>query len=109
MSKISPLKVESKIILAVGGIIIVLVSVFCSLGFFGYLGVETTMLTIEVIPFLVLAIGIDNIFILVHTYNRIDKNDDKSVAESIGRSLGEVGPSILITASSECFCFLIGM
>lgn len=41
-------KLESKITLAIGGIAIVLSSVFCSLGFFGYLGIQTTMLTIEV-------------------------------------------------------------
>lgn len=39
---------ESKIILAVGGIIVVLGAVGCSLGIFGYLDVATTMLTIEV-------------------------------------------------------------
>lgn len=100
--------VESKIILAVGGIVIVLLSVLCSLGFFGYLGVATTMLTVEVVPFLVLAVGVDNIFILVHTYNRLDKNKYEKVGEGIGEALGEVGPSILLTAASECCCFLIG-
>lgn len=100
--------VESKITLAFGGIIIVLVSVLCSLGVFGYLGLATTMLTIEVIPFLVLAVGVDNIFILVHTYNRLDKNQYASIYDGIGEALGQVGPSILLTAASEFFCFLIG-
>jgi Niemann-Pick C1 protein len=36
-------QIDSKIVLAIGGIAIVLISVLCSLGFFGYLGVETTM------------------------------------------------------------------
>lgn len=100
--------VESKITLAVGGIVIVLVSVLSSLGIFGYLQVATTMLTVEVIPFLVLAVGVDNIFILVHTYNRLDKNHYKTIGDGIGDALGKVGPSILLTSSSECFCFLIG-
>lgn len=100
--------VESKIILAVGGIFIVLTSVMCSLGIFGYLGVETTMLTIEVIPFLVLAVGVDNIFILVHTYNRLDKKEFPTIGDGVGEALGLVGPSILLTAASECCCFLIG-
>lgn len=105
---IQTLLVESKITLAIGGIVIVLVSVLCSLGVFGYLGVATTMLTVEVIPFLVLAVGVDNIFILVHTYNRLDKNNYEKVGDGIGDALGQVGPSILLTAASECFCFLIG-
>lgn len=100
--------VGSKITLAVGGIVIVLISVLCSLGVFGYLGVATTMLTVEVIPFLVLAVGVDNIFILVHTYNRLNKNEYATIGDGIGEALGRVGPSILLTASSECFCFLIG-
>lgn len=50
MSYKKPIKfqLESKITLAFGGIIIVLCSVGCSLGFFGYLGISTTLLTIEV-------------------------------------------------------------
>ena len=99
---------ESKITLAIGGIVIVLASVLCSLGVFGYLKVATTMLTVEVIPFLVLAVGVDNIFILVHTYNRLNKHDFPTIADGIGEALGRVGPSILLTAASECFCFLIG-
>lgn len=94
--------------LAVGGIAIVLGSVACSMGFFGYLGVSTTLLTLEVIPFLVLAIGVDNIFMLVHTYNRIDKAQYGSVADGIGEALGQVGPSIMLTSVSECCCFGIG-
>lgn len=49
---------------------IVLCSVLCSLGVFGYAGIPTTLLTIEVIPFLVLAVGVDNIFIIVQTHMR---------------------------------------
>lgn len=101
---------ESKITLAVGGIAVVLISVACSLGFFGYLGVQTTMLTIEVIPFLVLAVGVDNIFMLVHTYQRLSAaaSATDTPADIIGAALASVGPSILLTSASECCCFGIG-
>uniref|UniRef100_A0A1B0D1E4 Uncharacterized protein n=1 Tax=Phlebotomus papatasi TaxID=29031 RepID=A0A1B0D1E4_PHLPP len=111
LGKISGIRtffLESKITLAVGGIAIVLISVACSLGIFGYAGISTTMLTIEVIPFLVLAIGVDNIFIMVHTYNRMDRREYSTVAEGIGVTMAQVGPSILLTASAEIFCFGIG-
>lgn len=101
-------QLDSKVTLAVGGISIVLGSVACSLGFFGYLGFPTTLLTIEVIPFLVLAVGVDNIFMLVHTYNRLDKSEFEKTADGIGAALGQVGPSIILTALSECCCFGIG-
>lgn len=59
--------------LGVGGIVIVLSSVVIALGVGGYAGITTTMLTIEVIPFLVLAVGVDNIFIIVQTYQRRER------------------------------------
>lgn len=98
--------VTSKIILSIGGIFIVLASVTCSLGIFGYFGIPTTLLTIEVVPFLVLAVGVDNIFILVQTFERHPRFS--SVPEHMGRILGIVGPSMLLTSASECCCFLIG-
>lgn len=61
-------QVDSKVSLGIAGIFIVLSSVACSLGIFSYVGVPLTLIVIEVIPFLVLAVGVDNIFILVQTY-----------------------------------------
>ena len=63
-----PYQVDSKISLGSAGILIVLSSVACSLGIFSYMGMPLTLIVIEVIPFLVLAVGVDNIFILVQTY-----------------------------------------
>lgn len=61
-------QVDSKISLGIAGILIVLSSVACSLGIFSYIGIPLTLIIIEVIPFLVLAVGVDNIFIIVQTY-----------------------------------------
>ncbi|KAI4483549.1 hypothetical protein M0804_007809 [Polistes exclamans] len=99
---------SSKIVVSIGGIIIVIASVISSLGIFGYIGVSTTLLTIEVIPFLVLAVGVDNIFILVQTYQRNRKRPEESIPEHLGRITAMVGPSMLLTSMSELFCFLIG-
>lgn len=99
---------ESKVTLAIGGIFVVLASVACSLGFFGYLRVATTMLAIEVIPFLVLAVGVDNIFIMVHTFNRLNRADYIKTTDAIGVAVGQIGPSILQTSASEFCCFAIG-
>lgn len=38
------------------------------MGIFSYIGLPLTLIVIEVIPFLVLAVGVDNIFILVQAY-----------------------------------------
>lgn len=62
----------------------------------------------QVIPFLVLAVGVDNIFILVHTHQRNPRRVDESIPDHIGRVMAQVGPSMLLTSMSECFCFIIG-
>uniref|UniRef100_A0ABD2XPG3 SSD domain-containing protein n=1 Tax=Trichogramma kaykai TaxID=54128 RepID=A0ABD2XPG3_9HYME len=100
--------VSCKVFLSIGGILIVLFSVLCSIGIFGYIGVPTSLLTIEVIPFLVLAVGVDNIFILVRAHRHHKRRAQESVAEHVGRVVGLVGPSMLLTSVSEICCFLIG-
>ena len=58
------LQVDSKMTLGFVGILVILGSVFASIGFYGYVGIATSLIVIEVVPFLVLAIGADNVFIL---------------------------------------------
>ncbi|XP_017762316.1 PREDICTED: Niemann-Pick C1 protein isoform X5 [Eufriesea mexicana] len=104
----SRLLIDSKITLGLGGVLLVLASVVCSVGFFGFVGVPATLIIIEVIPFLVLAVGVDNIFILVQTHQRESRHPNESVPEHIGRILGQVGPSMLLTSVSESCCFFLG-
>ncbi|XP_050509778.1 NPC intracellular cholesterol transporter 1 isoform X3 [Diabrotica virgifera virgifera] len=104
----SRLLVDSKITLGLGGVFIVLASVVSSVGIFGYIGVPATLIIIEVIPFLVLAVGVDNIFILVQTHQRDSRKPNETHAEHIGRTLGHVGPSMLLTSVSESCCFFLG-
>ena len=47
------------------GVTLVLVSVTCALGITSYCGLPATLIVIEVVPFLVLAVGVDNVYILV--------------------------------------------
>jgi len=54
----------------------VLLSVAASVGLYSYIGVPMTLIIIEVVPFLVLAVGVDNIFILVQTY-QVSKHTSK--------------------------------
>lgn len=105
---IKHIMLESKFSLAMGGIIIVFSSVGSAIGICGYFGVITTMLTVEVVPFLVLAVGVDNIFIIVQTHQRRKRDDNLSIAENIGQTMSQVGPSMLLTSASEIFCFGIG-
>ncbi|CAG0894761.1 unnamed protein product [Darwinula stevensoni] len=99
---------DSKITLGLGGVLIVLFSVSASVGFYGYIGVPATLIVIEVIPFLVLAVGVDNIFIMVQSFQRATKNEQEDPNQFLGRVIGEVAPSILLSALSEACCFFLG-
>lgn len=103
--------IESRIVLGLGGILIVLASVLASIGILSFFGARATLIIIEVIPFLVLAVGVDNIFILVQALqrsNHLPNQLDRTVEERISSVVGEVAPSLLLASLSESACFLIG-
>lgn len=102
------LLIESRIVLALSGVTLVMLSVVASLGFYGYVAVPATLFVIEVIPFLVLAVGVDNIFILVQTWQREPRLENESIEEHIGRVVGKVAPSMLLSTTAEALCFFLG-
>ncbi|SCV68874.1 BQ2448_995 [Microbotryum intermedium] len=69
--------VDSKFLLGLWGIIIVLLSVSTSVALCSALDVKVTLVIAEVIPFLVLAIGVDNVFILSH---ELDQQNQRAYA-----------------------------
>lgn len=107
-NQLKRLLISTKVTLGLGGVLIVLVSVFAAVGFYGYVGVPCTMLIIEVIPFLVLAVGVDNIFILVEAYAGLDRSEEDTRPQLIGRAVGAVGPSMLLSSISQSCCFFLG-
>lgn len=125
------LSVNSKFSLGLFGIVIVLIAVSSSVGLFSLLGVRVTLIIAEVIPFLVLAVGVDNVFILVHELDRQnalhatepperlgqDEDDEDSVRaptpslppeERVARAVARMGPSIALSAITETVAFALG-
>ncbi|KAA1102941.1 hypothetical protein PGT21_000572 [Puccinia graminis f. sp. tritici] len=130
------LLVESKFSLALWSILIVLLSVSTSVGLFSLLGIKITLIIAEVIPFLVLAIGVDNVFILANEVSRqnskayaslargglgfngmegllVNEDEDDvdglpSVEIRIARATSRMGPSVLLSASCEALAFALG-
>ncbi|XP_066210371.1 NPC1-like intracellular cholesterol transporter 1 [Saccopteryx leptura] len=102
------LLVDAKVTLGLGGVAVVLGSVMASMGFFSYLGVPSSLVVLQVVPFLVLAVGADNIFIFVLEYQRLPRRPGERREAHIGRALGSVGPSMLLCSVSEAICFFLG-
>lgn len=101
--------VQSKFTLGSLGIVIVLMSVSGSVGLFSAAGVKVTLIIAEVIPFLVLAVGVDNIFLIVHEFERVNiSHPDEEIEDRIAKALGRMGPSILLSASTETIAFAMG-
>ena len=85
-----------------------MISVLSSIGILSYFEVETTLIIFEILPFLVLAVGVDNIFILVQRYQRTPRKKCETHAEHIGRVTGKVAPSMMLSSISESTCFFLG-
>uniref|UniRef100_A0A5K3F8N3 SSD domain-containing protein n=1 Tax=Mesocestoides corti TaxID=53468 RepID=A0A5K3F8N3_MESCO len=129
--------VDLKVTLGLGGVLIVLASVAASVGLWSYVGVPATLIIIEVVPFLVLAVGVDNIFILVQDYQLAEFRSSQlrprvqepegaegeallagardtqchlrsDVHARVAQTLGRVGPSMLLSSAAESVAFFCG-
>jgi Niemann-Pick C1 protein len=145
--------IGSKFFLGLFGIALVILSVAASVGLFSFLHVRVTLIIAEVIPFLVLAVGVDNVFILVHeldrqnlvhgpnaqnpaiahnsaglngpmsptsfrspfesTHGGSDADADSmpvnlSAEERVARTVAKMGPSILLSTTTETVAFALG-
>ena len=98
--------VHGRSMLALGGVLIVGAAVAAALGICGWSGIGATLIIMEVIPFLALAIGVDNVFILTQAAENLGAG--ASPAEAAGRALAAAGPSMLLAASSETMGFAVG-
>ena len=59
---------DCKILVGFVGIVLVLLAITSSLGLYSYFRLEATFIILMVVPFVVLAVGFDNLFILIHSY-----------------------------------------
>lgn len=104
-----PHPVKTRISLGLQGILIVGGSAAAAIGIVSVCGMPITMIVTEVVPFLVLAIGVDNMFIISKAWDRrcaAHKSEEFDV--TAGEVLCEVGPSVTAAAVSECLAFVVG-
>lgn len=100
--------IDLKLSVGFVGVLFVLISVVSSIGFYSYCGIAGTLIIFEVIPFLVLAVGVDNIFIIVQHFEHAKMEKHPSIEICLATTISRIGPSILLTASSESIAFALG-
>eukprot|EP00092_Neocalanus_flemingeri_P040503 GFUD01044108.1.p1 GENE.GFUD01044108.1~~GFUD01044108.1.p1 ORF type:complete len:1044 (-),score=198.42 GFUD01044108.1:97-3228(-) len=100
--------VEQKVFLSIGGILGVAMGIIVSYGLcsafgFFYSAAHTVM------PFLLLGIGIDDMFVIVQCLNTLsEKEKSKSVEDRIGATMAHAGVAITITSVTNFIAFGIG-
>lgn len=60
---------------------------------------------LQIVPFLTLGIGVDNMFLLLHNYHAVV---DNVKTEEVGMLMKETGMSILMTSINNILSFLAG-
>ncbi|XP_059098084.1 NPC intracellular cholesterol transporter 1-like [Tigriopus californicus] len=100
--------VDIKVTLSLIGTIGVLLAISSAIGMLGFIGVPTTLVIFQILPFLILAVGVDNIFILVNTAQLIKEDTQKDVIEVVGLTLSRVGPSMLMSTVAQVTAFCLG-
>ncbi|XP_078579544.1 patched domain-containing protein 3-like [Branchiostoma floridae x Branchiostoma japonicum] len=97
--------VRSKPFLGMVGVLGAGMAVMATVGLFSYCGVMFNNL-VAAMPFLVIGVGVDNMFILLAAWRRTSPR--RSVEERAADTFTEAGVSITITAMTNALAFAVG-
>jgi len=111
--------VHSKTVIGTMGIVTVILSLVAGLGLSCAFGIPFTPLTLQVMPELILGIGIDNMFVMVtefgifyrkllEKYQKKEISQKPTAATVMREAMREVGPSVVLTSVTDIFAFIFG-
>lgn len=116
----------AKITVGFLGVVCIMIAVSSTIGIFMWCGVKLQLVIMEVVPFLTLAIGVDNIFLIVHAVSHMQTElvheeailfvglDGKPEAIQqiatvlVSEGLSYIGPSIFMASIAESVAFAFG-
>ncbi|PRP82942.1 hypothetical protein PROFUN_06719 [Planoprotostelium fungivorum] len=96
--------IRSKVTLGFCGVVGILLAIITSFGICGWLN-ATFSSAVLVMPFLILSIGTDDIFILMSAYERLPRGHHE---QRISTALSQVGSSITLTSLTNFIAFIAG-
>ena len=119
---------RSRILLSLGTIFSVILALLCAFGFEGLVGVGFPSIS-AIIPFIAVAVGVDDAFIIIHRYDFLTKIDRKrrlknlklqannpkaqlyrvrTANERVAQSVKDVATSITLTSLTDVAAFAMG-
>ncbi|MFH4977149.1 hypothetical protein AB6A40_003858 [Gnathostoma spinigerum] len=97
--------VESSVGLGIIGVLLVTYASISGLGLSTWMGIEFNAVTTQIVPFLTLGLGVDDMFLLLHNYDEVVHTTKK---HEIGTLMKETGMSIVITSTNNIIAFMAG-
>uniref|UniRef100_A0A8C6TNU4 Patched 1 n=1 Tax=Neogobius melanostomus TaxID=47308 RepID=A0A8C6TNU4_9GOBI len=86
------------------GVLLVTLSVAAGLGLCSLLGISFNAATTQVLPFLALGVGVDDVFLLAHAFRMCES---LSVPDRTGECLKRTGASVALTSISNVTAFFM--
>jgi len=100
---------KSHVFGGVGGLILVLFAFISALGVFSHLGLKLNATILQVLPFLALGLGVDDMFVLVHTYaDLLPRYSHLGAAKLVGLTWSSAGSSVTLTSICNLTAFFTG-
>lgn len=99
------LAIKSNVALSFVGVILVTYSSICGLGLSTAMGINFNAATTQIVPFLSLGLGIDDMFLLLHNYDEIIQT---MRVNEMGILLKETGMSVMVTSINNILAFCAG-
>merc|ERR550532_519986 len=98
-------KVRSQAGLGLGGVLLVALNVGAGLGLAALLGLAFNAASTQIVPFLALGLGVDSMFLLIHTFS-LQTQMDISYQDQVGEVMRKAGVSVVTTALCNVAAFL---
>ncbi|XP_063042275.1 protein patched homolog 1 isoform X2 [Engraulis encrasicolus] len=89
------------------GVLLVTLSVAAGLGLCSLIGISFNAATTQVLPFLALGVGVDDVFLLAHAFSETGQNKRIPFEDRTGECLKRTGASVALTSISNVTAFFM--